>query len=252
MKALGIDVGLHNLDLVLLDRARQVERTLPRLSHSSLRDLVLELRPDIVTIDSPARWAPPGGRATEHAMRKLNVQLYATPSSDSRSLKGFHDWMEAGIAVFEAVASDYPLFDGSDLHRRTIEVFPHASAVVLAGHLKPKEMGKHEWRQGVLSSAGVEGSRLRSGDLVDAALGALTGLLALEGRGCWFGRPEEGVIVLPCLPSEVPVRYGLRSEARVAPVGRHCTTCGWQNPPISRFCNQCGSRLPEFENAVRK
>jgi hypothetical protein len=49
-----------------------------------------------------------------------------------------------------------------------------------------------------LEARRVDVATLRSQDEVDAALAALTGLLALEGEFVAVGDPDEGVIVLPC------------------------------------------------------
>ena len=60
-----------------------------------------------------------------------------------------------------------------------------------------KSVRKREFRTRVLRSQHVETDGLRSMDQVDAALAALTGLLALRGRHSALGDPKEGVIVLP-------------------------------------------------------
>jgi predicted nuclease with RNAse H fold len=214
LKCLGVDVGLgKGLDLVLLDSRRAVLAVERRLAHERLREVVLRLAPDAVAIDSPPRWASPAGaRETERAVRRLGIQLYATPAPEKRSARGFHDWMAAGMAAFDSIADLYPLYDGGSPSRKAMEVFPHATAVVLAGALRPQGLNKHLWRRGVLERHGVDALSLRSPDLVDAALAALTGLLALEGRSCWLGLADEGVIVLPCLEAELPARFR-REEA---------------------------------------
>ena len=48
----------------------------------------------------------------------------------------------------------------------------------------------------VLEARGVDTRELRSVDGVDAALAALSGLMALEGKYCIVGSFAEGVIVL--------------------------------------------------------
>lgn len=243
MKALGVDVGLHHLDLVLLEAQRAIEAVHGHLLPEVFSKTVRDLEPDIVAIDSPARWATASGRATEQAMRRLNIQLYATPALHRRSATGFHDWMGTGMAAFDSIAEDYPLFGGEHYLRSAIEVFPHATAVALAGHLRPHNKTKIAWRREVLQAQGVEIGRLTDGDLVDAALAALTGLLALAGCASWFGQPDEGVIVLPCRIDAVPLRYAAPDvELETQPYAR-CLTCGHRNPSGSRFCNQCGARI---------
>ena len=73
-----------------------------------------------------------------------------------------------------------------------MEVFPHATAVVLAGSLPPKGVTKRAWRERVLHAQGVRTDELTSIDRIDAALAALTGLLALEGKRFAPGRPARG------------------------------------------------------------
>jgi predicted nuclease with RNAse H fold len=240
MKVLGVDVALSRLDAVLLDDQRAVLSVHRNLSPDALRDLVQGLEPHLVAIDSPARWASPTGRETEHVARKLNIQLYATPTLENLSPNGFHSWMLTGIAAFRAIADLYPLFDGGSYLRKAIEIFPHASAVVLAGHLKPHQKTKVAWRREVLHTSGISDPALSNLDLVDAALGGLTGLLALEGNACWFGTPSEGVIVLPCRAIDVPARYPPFEDRQASPRGHSCGVCGHRYPTGSKYCNQCG------------
>jgi hypothetical protein len=140
-------------------------------------------------------------------VRRLGIQLYATPAEARRSVKGFHDWMIAGMDAFRAIEDDYPLFDGTTPQRAALEVFPHGAAVVLAGCLRPIACRKHQWRREVLEVQGIDTAQLISPDLIDAALAALTGLCALEGRACWLGVPAEGMIVLPCPLEKLPLRF---------------------------------------------
>ena len=78
-----------------------------------------------------------------------------------------------------------------------MEVFPHATAVVLSGALPPRETPKRDFRRDVLRARGVDVTGLRSGDQIDAALAALTALFAMHGECFAPGDPKEGVIVLP-------------------------------------------------------
>jgi len=256
MQALGIDVGgvRKGLDLVLLNEHRRVVYLKTRVSVDSLSTAVESLQPDIVAIDSPARWAPPGRRReTERALTQVGMTLYSTPSEERMSARGFHDWMQVGMEAFRAIEHDVPLFSGETFVGRCIEVFPHASAVVLAGSQRPANVGKVAWRRQILIGEGVNDHGLSSPDLVDAALAAVTGLYALEGKACWMGRPEEGVIVLPCEQSRlkdfrVP---GLVSTATPATHSVRCSRCDAGNPTGSKFCNQCGTPLVEVAAGVR-
>jgi hypothetical protein len=96
-----------------------------------------------------------------------------------------------------------------------IEVFPHATAVVLSGFLPPTGMSPHAWRRTVLRAQSVDAAALRSTDQVDAALAALTGLFALERRFSAPGDPREGKIVLPS--ATLPARPYRRATAPAPP-----------------------------------
>jgi predicted nuclease with RNAse H fold len=200
VQALGIDVGVRKgLDLVVLDgRLRPMERY-RRVDLTDLGSRLGELRPDVVAIDSPPGWARAGrSRSTERELRLFGIQSYGTPTEDRGIDHPFYEWMRIGFEVFRIAArSGYRRFAGGTPRNSAMEVFPHASAVVLAGCLPPRGVRKAAWRAGVLRDAGVRGDDLRSPDQVDAALGALTGLVALRGRCTTLGDPREGVIALP-------------------------------------------------------
>ena len=98
-----------------------------------------------------------------------------------------------------------------------MEVFPHATAVVLAGWLPPAGARKREWRRAVLEAQGIETGPLRTADQIDAALAALTGIRALRGQLSALGDPKEGVIVLPS--SRLPARPYPRADAFVSSAG---------------------------------
>jgi predicted RNase H-like nuclease len=115
--------------------------------------------------------------------------------------------MRAGFLVFDqARRAGCTLFAGdATIRGSAIEVFPHGSSVALRGRLPPagtckSGARKRRWRAEVLEAHGVDTKRLRSTDAVDAALAALTGLLALEGKFWTVGDATEGVIVLPGKP----------------------------------------------------
>ena len=105
----------------------------------------------------------------------------------------------------------FPRYRTGSVRGQAIEVFPHATAVVLSGFLPPKGMSPHAWRREVLRSHAVDASALRSADQVDAALAALTGLFALERRFSAPGDPREGKIVLPA--ATLPARPYRRATA---------------------------------------
>lgn len=92
---------------------------------------------------------------------------------------------------------------------RAAEVFPHATAVLLAGHL-PGGVSKVVFRRWVLRENGVDEACLPTLDRVDAALAALAGVLALTGGHSVVSDPDEGVILLPvpARPADPTSRIG--------------------------------------------
>jgi predicted nuclease with RNAse H fold len=211
VRALGIDVGVRKgLDLVLLEDGSVVE-TERRIHVDELPGLVSELGPDVVAIDAPPAWASGGrSRLTERELRWFGIQCFNTPSDDRLADHPFYEWMTVGFAVFRVLETSFPRYRGGSVKGTAIEVFPHATAVVLAGCLPPKGVAPHAWRREVLRAHGIEPRALRSADQVDAALAALTGRYALERRFSAPGDPREGQIVLPAiaLPAH-PYRRGV-------------------------------------------
>jgi predicted nuclease with RNAse H fold len=214
VRALGIDVGVRRgLDLVLLGEGREILDTHRRVSVEEVGALALGSGADVVAIDAPPCWAMSGrSRLTERELRLFGLQSFNTPSDKKMADHPFYGWMTVGFGVFEAVAGRYPRYRGTGSVKDTaIEVFPHATAVVLAGCLPPEGIGKRELRRSILREQKVDVRALRSLDQVDAALAALTGLFALERRFSAPGDPREGQIVLPSatLPAR-PYRRGVR------------------------------------------
>jgi predicted nuclease with RNAse H fold len=229
LRSLGIDVGVaKGLDIVLLDE-RLVPLHVSSRSHvDDVERLIRDLRPDVVAIDSPPRWAASGrSRSTERELAALNISSFNTPSEAHGAGNRFFAWMEVGFEVFgQAAAAGFPAYSAGSPRGRAIEVFPHATAVVLAGCLAPKGVAKRAWRTAVLRSRGVRTDELRSADGVDAALAALTGLYALDGKRFAPGDPREGVIVVPSatLPA-VPYRRGVAAPREAVPMFAYCA-CG--------------------------
>jgi predicted nuclease with RNAse H fold len=211
VRALGVDVGVRKgLDLVLLGAARTILDTHRHARPEDLTALVADLGPDVVAIDSPPTWASSGrSRLTERELRWFGIQCFNTPSDERMGEHPFFEWMTVGFAAFRAIEARFPRYRGGKVNGSAIEVFPHASAVVLAGCLPPKGISPHAWRRRVLHERGVDADALRSADQVDAALAALTGLFALERRFSAPGDPREGQIVVPTitLPAH-PFRRG--------------------------------------------
>ena len=218
-RALGIDIGVRKgLDLVLMDDRRT---PVVRIGHASMGDVtrvIQDYRPSIVAIDSPPRWASSGAsRLTENELARLNIHAFRTPSAKhADGMKpNWLEWMREGMRVFRLVERlGYPLGTNESFRGKAIEVFPHASATVLAGCLPPEGMTKRSWRQRVLRMQGVRTEELTTVDLLDAALAALTGLFALDGHHFHPGDPKEGVIVVPVrVPAPVYRRGELADDS---------------------------------------
>ena len=243
MRSLGIDVGAKRkgLDAVLLDDSMVPSEARRHAGLEEIAELIRQVRPDVVAIDSPPAWgrSPGGSRLTEQEIRRFGIQSFGTPSDLKKASSVFYDWMRAGFEVFEAAAREgFERYGSGPVAGKAIEVFPHASAVVLAGCLPPRGVSrgraKREWRRGVLRAQGVETDDLPSTDQVDAALAALTGLYALRGRCFAPGNPAEGVIVLPSATLPPPpfprCRQSERSRHPDQLVFRGFARCGCGHP----------------------
>jgi predicted RNase H-like nuclease len=242
VRALGIDVGVgKGLDLVLLDERRAPVRVMARVGVERIADAIQEMAPDVIAIDAPPAWAVDGrSRLTERVLAERNIRTFATPNRVRGTGNPFYDWMEVGFRVFRAAArAGFPRYAAGDPRGTAMEVFPHASATVLRGFLRPKGIGKKAWREGILVAQGVRTDQLTSIDLIDAGLCALTGLLALQGKRFAPGDPKEGVIVLPVVT--LPA-------ARFAPL-RHDTSVA--EPQVSALFRYCGCGTPGCQELTR-
>jgi predicted nuclease with RNAse H fold len=219
VRALGIDVGVRRgLDLVVMEDTT-VATTHRRVALDALPDLLAAIDVDVIAIDSPPGWAREGrSRRAERDLARLGISAYAAPTAERGEGHRFYEWMRVGFEVFVATATaGFPRYRKGDMRGTSIEVFPHASAVALAGCLPPAGLNKVAWRSSVLREEGIDPGQLRSPDQIDAALAAVTGLHALRGMAAAVGDPDEGVIVLPAV--EMPTtRYQRRARpAATAP-----------------------------------
>ena len=198
--SLGIDVGgpKKGFDLVVLDQRRVPLDVIRGAGLAQVTEVISRRKPTVIAVDSPPKWGANGrSRLTERELARLNIHAFPTPSA-AHSDDPMFDWMRQGIQVFECCAElGYPLFNGGTFRKRSIEVFPHATAAVLAGCLPPKGTTKRVWRERVLRLQRVTTDSLTTMDAMDAALAALTGLLALDGHASYLGDIREGVIVVP-------------------------------------------------------
>lgn len=194
----GIDVAepRKGLDLVVLDRNRRILLSRGRLTVEDAAQITLSMRPAVVCVDSPSGWSTSGrSRSAERLLARAGIQSYRTgPDPGDHP---FYRWIHVGLEVFARLSDGYPLYRGGAVAGTAAEIFPHASACLLAGALRSRDVPKHRFRRTILREAGVPEERLETGDRVDAALGALTGLIALDGTHSAVGDPSEGMILLP-------------------------------------------------------
>ena len=255
MRALGVDVGgeeRKQLDVVVMDADRQVAAVGSRVAVRRLPELIAAHRPDVVAIDCPPAWAPIGHRSrlAERELKLLGIQAYYTPDRAAGERNGFYSWMRNGMAAFRAAErAGFPAYRAGSIAGSAIEVFPHASATVLAGCLPPSRQhpaSKRTWRAAVLTAQHVPIAQLRTLDQVDAALCALTGIIALELRDPFApGAPDEGRIVLPA--RVVPAAGYRRSMPPTTPMQPLITLCacgcGAQTRPGREFRSGHDRRL---------
>jgi predicted nuclease with RNAse H fold len=196
--AVGIDVAepRKGLDLVCLDHHRSIVLSLGRLTPEDVARITMSLAPQVVCIDSPSGWSRAGSsRAAERELARVGIQSYRTGRDPGDH--PFYRWMRVGFDLFARLAPAYPLYRGGRVAGAAAEVFPHASACLLAGQLRPPTVPKAAFRRAVLRKAGVPEAELPTADRVDAALAALTGAISLDGVYVAAGDPVEGIILIP-------------------------------------------------------
>jgi len=235
---MGIDVAIaRGLDIVVLDDSFRIVFGPTTVRLGDLPDLIRRTEPHVIAIDSPPGWSLTGkSRPIERQLQALGINVFPTPAAEFA--RDLHRWMETGFDVFR-VAGDlgYPLYTGGVLFARTaIEVFPHASAVVLRGSLAPVGMAKRVWRRSVLEAAGVACSEMRTTDHLDAALAALTGLRFLTGDFSVVGTPGEAVLVLP-IGTKTTTRYARDHDAAI---GRMSDFHAGRRGPMDETRDTCG------------
>jgi predicted nuclease with RNAse H fold len=211
--SIGIDVAepRKGLDLVALDDRRSVVASHGRLTVEDVARLTMTLRPAVVCVDSPSGWSTSGrSRSAERELARIGIQSYRTgPDPGDHP---FYRWIRVGFELFRQVAPAYPLYRSGAVAGTAAEVFPHASACLLAGELRAREMPKDAFRRAALRSEGVPEDQLPTPDRVDAALAALTGVIALAGAHTAVGDPNEGVVLLPV--ASVPITALSRALTR--------------------------------------
>ena len=207
--ALGIDVGgeRKGFHVVALDASRKVVGEPYRLATAAaIGPLIVKLRPTVVAIDAPCQWSQDKSREAERALARTGVRSFCTPSrARAQQNLTFYGWMFQGEAAFAAATPTHPHFGGGNSVRgHTIEVFPNATTIALTGRPNPKGISKNRWRRQLLGGQGIDPTQFTNIDHVDAALCALTGLLALDAGFQAYGDPTGGYLVAPRAAREGP------------------------------------------------
>jgi hypothetical protein len=158
VRSLGLDVGARKgCHAVVLDD-RRVERREGGIGPDRVRALLEEERPDIVAIDAPSSFSLAGrSRASERDLSRRGIRIFFTPHADRAREHPWYEWMQVGTACFEAAsAAGYATANvTTGCSGKALEVFPHASAVVIRGTLPAPRSSKVRRRRVVLESQGV-------------------------------------------------------------------------------------------------
>lgn len=245
MLAVGIDIAeeAKGLDVVALDRDGNVRYSRGGLALIDAESEVVALEPSIVCIDGPSGWSTSGkSRQAERDLRRLGISSFATGRDPGDH--PFYAWMRVGFRLFQGLGETFPLYRGGDAEGTAAEVFPAASAFLLAGELRPPGETKVRFRRRVLQAIGIDDRQLPNIDRVDAALAAVTGLNALRGRSSWLGDPDEGVLLLPTPLPTAPLTAGTGRgpRGRVLTNERNCE-CGCGAKVRRRFLPGHDSKL---------
>jgi Protein of unknown function (DUF429) len=145
-------------------------------------------------IAAPSGWSRAGkSRLAERQLATLGIHAYYT--GEDPGDYPFYAWLRVGLQIYERLAVEYPLYRRGEVAEHAAEIFPHASAALLANSLPPRNE-KEPFRREVLRDHRVAQEDLPTLDLVDAALATLTGVIVLD----WplklsVGDPKEGVIL---------------------------------------------------------
>ena len=147
----GIDVAepRKGLDLVVLDRDRRILLSRGRLTVEQAARITLSMCPAVVCVDSPSGWSTSGrSRSAERRLARMGIQSYRTgPDPGDHP---FYRWVRVGLEVFARLSATYPLYRGGAVAGTAAEIFPHASASLLAGALRSRDVPKHRFRRAIL------------------------------------------------------------------------------------------------------
>jgi predicted nuclease with RNAse H fold len=185
-------------------------------------------RLDLLAAGEPLReqLGLPEGRFERHRvcdalLFRRRLPLYPVPSA-SQALAAWERWIGVGFELFGALSAlalyrpegdgvEGPVGGGALRFGRLCETYPDAVFCSLLGHRPPPKRTPWGLQQriaalklrGVVDADG--GLWHRTLDELDACAAAYAAYALASGEGCWVGRAEEGVIVLPV--AELADRY---------------------------------------------
>ena len=100
----------------------------------------------MVCIDSPSGWSTSGSsRSAERQLSALGIQSFRTGADPGGY--PFYAWMRVGIEIFAKLRDMYPLYRRGPVSGTAVEVFPNASATLLAGQLRARKESKLDFRK---------------------------------------------------------------------------------------------------------
>lgn len=201
----GIDVGGKRKGFDVAVVMNQSARYVGSFRSSDVVELakkVVELRPEVIAIDSPQGWAADGNlsRTCEREFASMGIcGIRYTPDFGKGKVGSYCEWIRNGLRLWEALATQ--------LSRRClIEVFPTASWTCWAGQRAPAT--RASWSTQALKSYDLDGElglqRLFSNqDKRDSFVAALTawqwsegGAIAISGEeDAGPGSIEAGIVI---------------------------------------------------------
>jgi len=235
----GVDVGgpAKGFHAVAISRRGVVAKTASR-SAAVIASWCKEQGATVVAVDAPCRWRTgTQARLAEREMAQVRITSFSTPTEVRARGHAFFTWMFAGMEMFQALASNHPLYLGqANRSAVAIESFPQAVACALAGQIvSAKE--KNRVRRALLAQAGIDETGLSNIDEVDATLCAIAAQTFVHGSFQSYGDITGGFIITPAWHRRDPFAP---LHVRPAP------------PPMSRALGKIIAALPGLSPAERQ
>jgi GxxExxY protein len=196
----GVDVGAEKKGFHAVALRNGIFETKASSNPAEIVEWCRELHATVIAVDAPCGWSQSDAcRMAERELKLNGMKLSSFPTPTRAKAQenktGFYDWVFNGEKLYQELAPRFPLFEGT---RRegpaSFETFPHAVACALAGKIIPASASE---RRKLLTERGYDARSLANNDFVDAALCALAADAFRQGRTQYFGREDEGFIIVP-------------------------------------------------------